>query len=117
MDGDLLRVAFTPRAAGFHLYSVDLPVGGVDGLGVATAVSVRGGLRAAGKPRADQPVKELSIEKLGVRLPVYPDGAVTVTLPVTRVGDGREEAVVTYAACSVTVCLPPVRERVVPVVA
>jgi hypothetical protein len=113
LDGTLLRTTFTPEKPGFHLYSLDLPAGGVDGLGVATAVTARGSLQAAGKPAADEPIKDLRIDKLGVTLPVYPDGPVTVTLPVRRDGGGRAEAVVTYAACSPTICLPPVRDRVI----
>lgn len=55
----------------------------------------------------------LKIEELHVNLPVYPDGPVTVTVPVRKTRDGRAEVIVTYAACSATTCLPPVRNRLI----
>ena len=108
-----VQVTFSPRKPGYHLYSIDLPPDGVNGLGIATIVSVRGGLRLAGSPTADKPVSTLEIEELHVDLPVYPDGPVTVTVPVRRTGDGRAQVIVTYAACSATTCLPPVRNRLI----
>lgn len=106
-----VRATFSPQRPGYHLYSIDLPPGGVNGLGIPTVVSVRGGLRVTGRPTADVPVSILRIEELGVDLPVYPDGPVTVTVPVRRTRDGRVEVVVTYGACSLTTCLPPIRDR------
>lgn len=111
-DGQV-RATFRPKRPGFHLYSLDLPPDGVQGLGIPTVVAVRGRLDAAGAPSADKPVNELRIEELNVTLPVYPDGPVTVTLPIRSTGDGPAEVVVTYGACSASTCLPPVRERVI----
>lgn len=111
-----VRVRFSPQKPGYHLYSIDLPPDGVNGLGIPTIVSVRAGLRASGRPTADMPVSILRIEELHVALPVYPDGPVTITVPVRRTGDGRAEVTVTYAACSVTTCLPPVRNRLITLV-
>ncbi len=106
-----VRVTFSPQRPGYHLYSIDLPPRGVHGLGIPTVVSVHAGLRMTGSPAADAPVRSLRIEELGVDLPVYPDGPVTVTVPVRRTGNGRAEVLVTYGACSVTTCLPPVHNR------
>lgn len=106
-----VRATFRPQQPGYHLYSVDLPPGGVKGLGIPTVVKVGGSLRATGDPTADVPVANLRIEELAVDLPVYPDGPVSVSLPVRRTGDGQPEVVVTYGACSATTCLPPVRDR------
>lgn len=108
-----VRVAFSPQQPGYHLYSIGLPPGGVNGLGIPTVVSVRHGLRMTGSPTADMPVSNLRIEELNVDLPVYPDGPVTVTVPVRRTGNGPAEVAVTYAACSTTTCLPPVRNRLI----
>ncbi|MFG2004139.1 hypothetical protein ACGFNU_33765 [Spirillospora sp. NPDC048911] len=47
----------------------------------------------------------------GVRLPVYPDGPVTISLPVRRVGTVGE-VIVSYGACSKTTCLAPVTDHV-----
>jgi hypothetical protein len=97
------------------VYSISLPAGGVDGLGVPTRLGVRGGLRATGSPTADRPIRSLSLPGLNVVLPVYPDGPVTVTLPVTRTGSSSAQAIVSYGACSTSTCLPPVTALVIPV--
>ncbi|MFE9694226.1 hypothetical protein [Micromonospora sp. NPDC005806] len=112
-DGARVRTTFRPQRPGFHLYSLELPPDGVQGLGIPTVVAVRGSLDATGAASADVPVSDLRIEELGVNLPVYPDGPVTVTLPVRSTGGGPTELVVTYGACSASTCLPPVRERVI----
>jgi hypothetical protein len=109
----LVRVTFSPQKLGYHLYSIHLPPGGVNGLGTPTVVSVRNGLRMTGSPAADRPVIDARIAELNVDLPVYPDGPVTVTVPVRRTGSGRAEVVVSYGACSATTCLPPVRNRLI----
>jgi Disulphide bond corrector protein DsbC len=108
-----LRVTFSPQRPGYHLYSVHLPPGGVNGLGVPTVVSVRDGLRITGSPTADVPVRNLRIEELDVDLPVYPNGPVTVSVPVRRIGNRQPEVLVTYGACSANTCLPPARNRLI----
>jgi hypothetical protein len=108
-----VRVTFSPQLPGYHLYSIHLPPGGVNGLGIPTVVSVRDGLRMTGSPTADAPVRNLRIGELDVDLPVYPDSPVTVTVPVRRTGNGRAEVLVTYGACSATTCLRPVRNRLI----
>ncbi|MFE2914378.1 hypothetical protein [Kitasatospora indigofera] len=111
-DGaERLRVTFRPQESGFHLYSVDLPAGGVSGLGIPTRLAVRGGLAADGPPTADRPLRTVSPAGLDVELPVYPDGPVTLTLPVHRTGEARAEAVVSYGACSEGRCLIPVFDQ------
>ncbi|MER7673274.1 hypothetical protein ABTY61_33105 [Kitasatospora sp. NPDC096128] len=109
-----LSATFTPDEAGFHLYSVDLPAEGIDGLGLPTRLAVRGGLIPDGTARADRPLRTVSPLGLGVDLPVYPDGAVTVTLPVRRAATGPSEAVVSFGACSEQRCLIPVTDQAVP---
>lgn len=108
-----VQAIFTPQKTGYHLYSMDLPPGGVNGLGVPTTVTADGSLRAAGRPIANAPVSDVRIEELDVDLPVYPDGPVTIAVPVRRAGNGRAEVVVTYGACSPSNCLAPVRDRVI----
>ena len=52
------------------------------------------------------------MQTIGVTLPVYPDGPVTLTEPVRLTnppGAARSATVlISYAACSHTVCLQPV---------
>lgn len=76
------RLTFSPQKPGYHLYSIHLPPGGVSGLGIPTVVSVRDGLRTTGSPTAERPVIGVQVAELNVDLPVYPDGPVTVTVPV-----------------------------------
>ncbi|MEU2632026.1 hypothetical protein [Kitasatospora sp. NPDC007106] len=110
----LLRATFTPQEPGFHLYSVDLPDGGVSGLGIPTRLGLNGSLAAAGAPTADRPLLTVSPSGLGVALPVYPDGPVTLTVPVRGTGTGPAGAVISYGACSAQRCLVPVVRQVVP---
>ncbi|MGW4896797.1 hypothetical protein ACWEQL_31745 [Kitasatospora sp. NPDC004240] len=104
----VLRATFTPTEPGFHLYSTALAPEGISGLGRPTALGARGALTADGPAVADKPLSLIRPEGLDVDLPVYPDGPVTLTLPVRTGGQGPAEAVVGYAACSLQRCLFPV---------
>ncbi|MFJ3640184.1 hypothetical protein ACIPRD_10580 [Streptomyces sp. NPDC090108] len=109
-----LRTTFSPGQRGFHLYSVDLPAHGVDGLGIPTRLAVRGGLTADGRPKADVTTRLLRPAGLPTEIPVYPDGPVTFTLPVRQAGNAqRAEVVVSYGACSENRCLVPVTDEVI----
>jgi hypothetical protein len=114
-SGQAITVRFDP-GDGFHLYAASMPAGGIDGIGRPTAVDITGGdLIAAGPMAVDLPVELLDVEGVGQPLPVYPDGVVPVSLPVTS-ADGREPLVVqlavTYMACSSDGgCRPPVEDH------
>ena len=112
--GQRVQAVFRPEQPGFHLYSVELPPGGVDGLGIPTGLDVRGDLRATGKPTADLPTRLLRPAGLQLDLPVYPDGPVTVTLPVQQTGAHQADILVSYAACSERQCLAPVTGQAIP---
>src|SRR5205823_3886051 len=107
---------FTPDRPGFHLYSIDLPADGIEGLGRPTRVAVTGGLSASGRQHADKPLQILRLAGIdNVDLPVYPDGPVTVTLPVHHTV-ASATTLLSYAACSATEgCLLPVADRAVPI--
>lgn len=111
VTAEAVRAAYRPTRAGFHVYSVDLPEGGVRGLGIPTRLSVRGRLTATGRATANKPVRPLDLPSLGVTLRVYPDGPVTVLLPVRRTGR-TADIVVSYGACSSGTCLAPVTDHV-----
>lgn len=115
VSADRVSVTYRPQRPGFHLYSIALPVGGVDGLGVPTRLAVRGGLRPVGPPASDQPIRMLKPQGLDVLLPVYPDGPVTITLPVARTAPASAQIVVSYGACSINTCLVPVADLAIPV--
>lgn len=107
-----LTATYRPDQAGFHLYSAALPAGGIDGLGRPTVLAPGQGLTAAGPAVADREPVALHEVELDVDLPVYPDGPVTLALPVVTSG-APFEAVIGYAACSTTQCLPPVTDKTV----
>jgi hypothetical protein len=108
-----IRATFSPRQAGFHLYSIDLPAHGVDGMGIPTRLSVRGDLTAVGRPTADRPVVLLRPTGLTTELPVYPNGPVTFTVPVRQTGTHEADVVVSYGACGTNRCLIPVTNEVI----
>jgi Disulphide bond corrector protein DsbC len=109
-----LEVLFVPPSPGFHLYSLSLPDGGVEGLGIPTRLSVRGALVATGAVTAGEPTQLLDIAALGVKLPVYPDGPVTLALPVRHTDGLTAQVVVSYGACSSATCLAPVIDEAIP---
>ncbi|GAB2975533.1 hypothetical protein GCM10027076_11250 [Nocardioides montaniterrae] len=108
-----VRVRLRPLRRGFHLYSLDMPDGGVDGLGVPTRITVGGGLTARGRARADVAAYGLHLSGPDVTLPVYPNGPVTFTIPVEPTGPGAATVEVSYGACSRRVCLIPVHDLVI----
>jgi hypothetical protein len=127
-----LVVTFTPLQSGFHLYTLNLPAKGLDGVGRPTLVEVGGALQAAGLPATAEPTNLESIVGAAQPMPVYPAGAVTVWLPVsvlsrsgsTGSGSTGVEAAragasghvwIGYAACSGQLCLAPVTRHLVEV--
>ena len=112
LRGASLTATYRPDRAGFHLYSAAMPPDGVDGLGRPTVLAAGHGLTATGPAVADRAPTTLHEAPLGDPPPVYPDGPVTLTLPVTTSG-APVEAVIGYAACSLTQCLMPITEQAV----
>lgn len=110
-DGTI-QATFTPEQKGYHLYSTALPADGIDGVGKPTAVRLTGALSATGPLATGTPVRQLTVPGVAKPLPVYPDGAVTVRLPVHATASGQATALVSYAACSETEgCLVPVADH------
>ena len=116
-NGDVsLTALYTPLEAGFHLYSKDLPRNGIGGVGRPTLLELSPNtkMQAAGDLTAS------IASKMHVTypnaLPVYPDGPVTLTLPI-RLPDSynwvQDEIVLTYMACSDTLCQAPVIEKTI----
>ncbi|MBJ6637153.1 hypothetical protein H4K36_02810 [Streptomyces sp. DHE7-1] len=96
--GNDLRVLadLRPERAGFHVYSLALPDGGVDGIGIPTRIRAAGALRPTGPATTEARQRVLRPEGLAVRLPVYRDGQVTLELPC----DGSRAGTVTGRGCS-----------------
>ncbi|MGW6983012.1 hypothetical protein ACWGE1_26860 [Streptomyces sp. NPDC054932] len=107
-----LTAVFTPEEKGFHLYSTDLPLTGIEGVGRPTAVGVTGALKADGKLTAAADVRTISVPGVDAPVPVYPDGPVTTTLPIRADGKGNATVLLGYASCSTEEgCTIPVADR------
>ena len=106
---------YTPSQGTLHLYGKDLPKAGIHGVARPTLLEFvsSASIRPAGPLAADQPTIELQVAALGLTFPVYPEGAVTLRLPVTLTAKDSATAVlsVTYMACSDRICLPPVIDK------
>src|SRR5579871_1175307 len=79
--GELIAT-FRPQQAGYHLYSKDLPQAGISGVGYPTRARPTSGLALTGAPAASVDPVPLVVQSVGLTLPVYPDGPVTLTEPV-----------------------------------
>ncbi|MEU7115081.1 hypothetical protein [Streptomyces sp. NPDC046182] len=113
-DAGTLVATFTPDEAGFHLYSTALPAEGVEGVGRPTEVRPVGSVATAGEMTVDKPVKSIKVPGVRAAVPVYPDGAVTVTLPIRATAPGEAKVLIGYASCSSTEgCTIPVADRAV----
>ena len=108
-----LQATFSPQQPGFHIYSIDLPAQGIDGLGIPTRLSVQGSLTTVGRPTANRATRLLRPAGLQTEIPVYPDGSVTFTLPVRQTSGHQAEVIVSYGACSEKTCLIPVSDEVI----
>lgn len=113
----IVSATFTPPE-GFHLYSKDIPVTGLNGLGRPTLLEMTSNslMRPAGSLAESLKPEPPDFEPK--ELLVYPQGEVTLNLPVELPpGDEwhEDELAVTYMACSASLCKPPVVGKIVPV--
>ena len=115
LTGDfLLAATFTPLRAGFHLYSKDIPTGGIDGVGRPTLLVLpeNSPLQAVGPLTESLPPQTPSVDPR--ELLIYPAGPVTLRLPVELpAGDKSQkiEILLTYMSCNGTTCLRPVLQK------
>lgn len=113
--GPELEASFAPTEENFHLYSIDMPESGIDGVGRPTQVEIISNNAAIRGPvTANQPVIETPFEGFSAPFPLYPDGPVTLSVPVS-VESGAEgqpvELAITYIACSgAGICKPLVQD-------
>lgn len=111
-----LAAGFTPEES-YHLYSMTIPRDGVDGLGRPTLLELVPGSRLEAAGALTESVAAAQDDGPAGLL-VYPDGPVTLRLPVILpAGDGwfDEEVSVTYMACQGGLCYRPVVGKLVPV--
>ena len=119
----ILAATYTPMQEHFHLYSKDLPRNGIDGAGRPTLLEIAapGGVQPIGAVMADRPASDYTFEGFDRPFPVYPDGPVTMRLPIELPRASDQPATVrltlTYMTCSsYGVCSPPVVEKPVSVI-
>ncbi len=112
-----LSGTFTPPD-GYHLYSKDIPLTGVDGLGRPTLLELttNSHMQAAGSLIENKNPQAPDFEPRD--LLVYPSGPVTLNLAI-ELPEGtdwlQDEIQVTYMACSSGQCKPPVVGKVIPI--
>ncbi len=101
---------------GYHLYSKDIPITGVNGLGRPTLLELTTNSHMKVTGDLTESVKAQEPDFEPKELLVYPLGAVTLSLPVELPAgnDGVEDEIkITYMACSASQCKPPVEEKIV----
>ena len=111
----LLSATFRPPD-GYHLYSKDIPVRGVNGIGRPTLLELttESQIKALGSLAESVPAERFYFEHNEFQ--VYPLGAVTLSLPIELPSGQRwvsDELKVTFMACSSNLCKPPVEGKIV----
>lgn len=107
--GYVLSATFTPPD-GYHLYSKDIPLTGVNGLGRPTLLELTS---ASQMETMGELVESVTAQKPDFEpkeLLVYPTGPVTLSLPVQLPsGDDwvDDELKITFMACNAVQCKPP----------
>jgi hypothetical protein len=113
----VISATFTPPD-GYHLYSKEIPVHGINGIGRPTLLELttESQLKALGSLTENVPAESFFFEHREFQ--VYPLGAVTLSLRV-ELPQGRgwinDELKITYMACSSNLCKPPVEGKTVSV--
>ncbi len=110
-----LSATFTPPD-GYHLYSKDIPLIGVDGLGRPTLLELTNKSRIKTNGELTESLKAQVPNFEPKELLVYPPGKVTLKLPVilSSGNDWVDDSVkVTYMACNDSGCKPPVMQKIV----
>lgn len=107
-----LEGTFTPTREGFHMYGMDLPKGGIQGVGRPTLMErvTKDGVKSLGTLTVNQPTIGQYTHALGFSVPVYPEGPVTLRVRMAA-ADLPNELAITYMTCSQSTCLAPVMEK------
>ncbi len=113
-----VEVTFSPTVPGGHLYGSTMPRTGIDGAGRPTLVELASGAWSVAGPAVESvPAHEQVLPGFSAPFPLYPDGPVTLRLPIHRTSaDGGPSArvIVTFMVCTSSgVCFPPVERAVV----
>jgi hypothetical protein len=113
-----LSATFTPTENKLHLYSKDIPKDGVGGLGRPALLELASGSSIKANGNLTESATAQILQTGTQELPVYPAGAVTLSLPVTLPAGKdwvNEQVIVTYMACTDYSCRAPVENKVIPI--
>ena len=116
-EGYILSATFTPPD-GYHLYSKDIPLNGVEGLGRPTLLELTEYSQLHALGVLTESVKTMEPNFEPKELLVYPSGAVTLSLPIELPSGDTwldDTVKVTFMACSASTCKPPVTGKIVPI--
>jgi len=111
----VIAATFTPPE-GYHLYSKDIPVHGINGIGRPTLLELtaESQLKALGSLVENVPAEGFFFEQREFQ--VYPLGAVTLSLPIKLPAGNRwidDSLKITFMACSSNLCKAPVEGKIV----
>ena len=115
-----IAVTFTPTVESGHFYGTSMPRGGIDGAGRPTLVELVGADWSADGPVVESATaRDQVLPGFSAPFQLYPDGPVTLRLPIRRVAAGSVGPVrvaLTFMVCTTSgVCFPPVERAVVDV--
>lgn len=115
-----VAATYRPVSAGYHLYSKDLPRTGIDGVGRPSLLEISGdGIQSTGALLESVSPINLNATWSQVPVPVYPEGPVTLRLPIKFLVNSASPIAanlsLTYETCSATTCFPPVVGKTIPV--
>ena len=117
-----LVAQFTPLQKGYHLYSKDLPRKGIEGIGRPTLIELaaNSSIKARGPLTDSAPTLKEVIPEAKDPLLIYPNGPVTLRLPITLPaavsGKLTDNVLVSYMTCSPQgQCTAPVTAKAVPI--
>ncbi len=115
-----LVATFAPIQKGYHLYSKDLPKKGIEGIGRPTLIELAANsqIKARGVLTDNAPTLKEVIPEAKEPLLIYPNGPVTLRLPISLPKASshklNETVLVSYMTCSPKgQCTAPVTAKVV----
>jgi hypothetical protein len=112
-----VSATFTPPD-GYHLYSKDIPVHGINGIGRPTLLELATTSQMKALGSLGENISAQSFYFEHNEFQVYPLGAVTLSLPIELPQGNNwidDELKITYMACSSNLCKPPVEGKIVSV--
>jgi len=116
-DVSILSATFTPPD-GYHLYSKDIPIGGLDGLGRPTLLELSTESQIKAVSELMESVQPQIPDFEPKELLVYPAGRITLSIKIELPAGDQwldDSVSVTYMACSSNLCKPPVVGRIISV--